>query len=179
MASAIFFVFIVMALELFVSALRTTSQGERQGMAMEQARNFLYRISTELRTASVIVEPDMRVLLSQDGAAYLVLRTVVDDQDQVVAYRTLPDGTAAGTRYLQRCLYDDDYAASDPSSQHVVAGSVRQLTTAPTSVAFQLGWGPELSSLGVLVTVTAPEAQPLGMRTKVVMRRSALSEIQP
>lgn len=178
-ASAIFLVFMVMATSLLTWAFSSTRQGEQQADVADQAAQFMYRISTELRSASYIIEPDLRILLTSQGSDHLVFCTQIDGVPQIVAYALVPDAAVprSGNLYVQRTIYGNDYVPEEPESQRIVPGSQRLITHFSSQISFALGWGPELSTMMVAVAVKPPSGLAHVLRTRVIMRRHTTDDL--
>lgn len=125
-ASAVFFAVVAVGSDLMVRALRSTADGELRQTALDEGRNVSYRISSELRQAVEILDPDQRTLMVP-GSPYLVFRT----STQTIGYHVGPDNR------VRRTEYANGYIRGLFTAQ---AGS-RRVTSAPTRLWFSMNEG--------------------------------------
>lgn len=185
---AVFSALTLVGADLLIHALRSTASGELRQTALDESREVMYRVSDEIRNAVTVLDPSPTVLM-QPGSPYLVFTT----QNTIVGYRLVndphPDPNLGPRIVVQRAEYYAGYTAGVPGSQVVIPGTARQLTSAPSSLWFQIvgggvppglgGANPSQTGTGVAralgqsrdtiqvqLGVTPPELPTMTMRTK-------------
>lgn len=188
-ASAVFFAVVAVASDLLVHALRSTADGELRQTALDEGRNVTYRLSSELRQAVEILDPDPRTLMIP-GSPYLVFRT----SDATVGYRLTSDGRVRRSEYAPGYLR----GYSNPE----IAG--RRVTSAPSRLWFSmnegelppgqggvapgqdgdpgdgigLALGHHKRTVQVELVITPPGAAPVAMRTKKALWAGLFPELK-
>lgn len=135
-AASVFFIVLAVGSDLLVTALRSTAEGEKRQAALDETRQVMYRLSSELRRADEILDPPWTGL-ALEGSTYLVFST----RTEILGYRL------EGDRVIRR-TFQPGYTPGVPGTQ--IPLSARVLTSAPSTLRFDIsGNGPPPGHGGV------------------------------
>lgn len=121
-ASALFLIFTVAMLTLFIKAVRSYRFGEAKIRLISEARVGLDRISRDMKRASFVLYPDETVLQG-DGSSIIVFssvegRTTLSGDTNIIAYKL------EASNNIRQILYRPDFDIENPGNAEALDARV-------------------------------------------------------